>query len=176
MRRKARKVKCALFPSAALLAALIGAACAPARAGEQGPVGTLAGGKILSWNLTLAGLLRSPFNLFPSDSVVYLQGSQIGATGNDVTFAYSGSGDGEAESEANPFDGNRACDPGGLCFGGNGPPENPFEAATRSSSDFEVIAPILPAVPEPATWALMLVGVVALGLVRAFTRKALTSK
>lgn len=174
MRRKTRKIKRALFPRVALLAAYIGVACTPARAGGQESAGTLVGGEILSWNLTLAGLLGSPFNLFPSNSVVYLQGSQVGATGSDVTFAYSGSGDSDADSEVNPFDGNRACDPGdGLCIGGSGPPENPFEATARNPSDVEVIASILPAVPEPAAWTLMLVGVVALGLVRVFT---LTSK
>ena len=171
--------------SAALAAALFGADAASARVAYNGggsvgaaageATGVFIGGDILSWNLTLAGLLGSPFNLHPSNSVVYLQGSQVSAIGSDVTFHYNGNPGGE-ESENSLFDGNHGCSPSDwLCFQEKTAPDNIFEAAARSASDIQFPAPNVPAAPEPSAWALMLIGFATLGLLRFWLRMAQTS-
>jgi len=137
--------------------------------------GELAGGDILSWNLTLVGLLGSPFNLHPPNSVVYLQRSRVSATGSDVTFHYSGDEGGGQDSENSFFEGNHSCSPSGFCLRDKTAPENIFDAAAPSASDVQAIASLLPAAPKPATWALMLIGFATLGLVRVWLRNASAS-
>lgn len=173
MPRRARAVKFAAMMGLALMAAVIGGDPARSHHGRglikavAKATGELVGGDILSWNLTLAGLLGSPFNLHPPNRVVYLQRSGVSTTGSDVTFDYSGV-EGAYQKSANSFfDENRGCSrSAGLCHRDKTAPENIFDAAEGSASDVQATS-LFPAAPKRATtWALMLMGFATLGLVR----------
>jgi len=166
---RAPAVKFASLMSLALVAGAIGADLARSRHGSGAAAKAtveLAGGDILSWNLTLAGLLGSPFNLHPPNSVVYLQRSRVSATASDVTFDYSGIEGADEKSGNSFFDEIRAYRPSGPRQRDKTAPENIFDAAEGSASDVRAIS-LPPAAPKRATtWALMLVGFATLGLIR----------
>lgn len=192
MRRNTQAIKGSSLLSGALFAALAGAPLAAARDGSpdnrpvpgslshveaafEAPAETLLGGDVLSWNLTLVGLVGAPFNLGPSNSVVYLSGSRVDATGRDVTFHYSGGDEGDGESGTGPFDGNRDCNPGeGPCVQADASPHSVFEA--QNAAGVRVFAPALPGAPEPAIWTLILRGFGTIALVRVWRRKTLASR
>ena len=172
MPRRARAVKFASLMGLALMATVIGADPARSHHGRSlikavaKATGELVGGDILSWNLTLAGLLGSPFNLHPPNSVVYLQRSGVSATGRDVTFDYSGVEGADQKSANSFFDEIRGYRPSGPRQRDKTAPENIFDAAGGSASDVRAIS-LPPAAPKRATtWALMLVGFATLGLIR----------
>ena len=173
MPRRARAVKFASLMGLALMATVIGADPARSHHGRSlikavaKATGELVGGDILSWNLTLAGLLGSPFNLHPPNSVVYLQRSGVSATGRDVSFDYSGVEGADQKSANSFFDENRSCSrSGGLCQRDKKAPENIFDAVEGNASDVQATS-LFPTAPKRATtWALMLMGFATLGLVR----------
>jgi hypothetical protein len=167
---RARAVKFASLMSLALVAGAIGADLARSRHGSgviraaAKATVELAGGDILSWNLTLAGLLGSPFDLHPPNSVVYLQRSRVSATGSDVTFDYSGMESADEKSGNSFFDEIRGYRRSGPRQRDKTAPENIFDAA--GASDVRAIS-LPPAAPKRATaWALMLVRFATLGLIR----------
>jgi len=169
---RARAVKFASLMSLALVAGAIGADLARSRHGSgviraaAKATVELAGGDILSWNLTFAGLLGSPFNLHPPNSVVYLQRSRVSATGSDVTFDYSGIEGADQKSGNSFFDEIHGYRLSGPRQQDKTAPENIFDAAGESASDVRAIS-LPPAAPKRATaWALMLVGFATLGLIR----------
>ena len=139
---RARAVKFASLMSLAFVAGAIGADLARSRHGSgviraaAKATVELAGGDILSWNLTLAGLLGSPFNLHPPNSVVYLQRSRVSATGSDVTFDYSGIEGADQRSGNSFFDEIRGYRPSGPRQRDKTAPENIFDAAGGAHPTF----------------------------------------
>jgi hypothetical protein len=141
----------------------------------DGNLGKLSESDFLSWNLVITDGTNLPFDLNTLDSSVLTQPDQdVSATANLLTFDFAGPGGLLAFFDANPTPLGS-----GVCWSTTGvggcvvPGDTTGGASIIDLSDTGTaqIAPlsgsayvvgVVPA-PEPATWALMLAGLVGLG-------------
>jgi hypothetical protein len=186
MNGKAMARGCALVSGAAFCAALLGASGASANIvytvnqtigggsvtgtlTTDGATGVLGASDFLGWNLTLKGLMGAMFNLTQGNSVAFVQGSDVNATLTDITFNFGGGDNGILLFQDGLFSGTHYwCNAtqNGDCFQGKTvAPISIFDSSSQNvpASGIQVIASVSAAVPEPSTWALMLLGFASLG-------------
>ena len=131
----------------------------------DGAFGVLGAGDIVAFNLELTGPGNS-FNL-TSPSNVYVNGVDLTATAHDLSFDFSGADNGSFLLQQGPKNGrNYYCDATSSADCLQGESDVPGFYTDPSSqivsrSGVQVIG--VAGVPEPASWALMLLGVSALG-------------
>ena len=145
----------------------------------DGATGVLARGDITGWNISIvdsAGMV----DLTPANSQVLLQGSDLTATATALSFNFSGSSillfEAATIGDGGPF----YCATTGGCFGENTPSqgvstvngENPIEQQAYTGN---VVLGTAGAVPEPASWALMLAGFGGLGFAIRTRRNAVAA-
>jgi len=130
----------------------------------DGKVGVLSLDDILSFNILAAAPVGVPI-FTPDDTIVSLIGDDLVSTGRYITFAY-GADDGGVFSFENTFGlpgshfwcngtaGQGTCAQGMTVVGAD--PQNQSFGSVASTT-------ILGAVPEPATWTMMLIGFAGLG-------------
>jgi PEP-CTERM motif len=155
----------------------------------DGATGTLLAADITSWNINQsADTVHFQANLNPANSVVTLTGSALTATATQLFFNFGGSTNSLLEfAPSNFFTGGggislQMCDSAGTCLDQNLTQSHsrlmmafiaPGCCSTSSGVNESVALQIgaastTPSVPEPSTWALMLVGFAGLGF--AFRR------
>jgi hypothetical protein len=169
----------------ALIPALLGAAAAQAGAivyhvdqtiGDGSVVGTiqtdgafgvLGASDITSWNLNLNGVGAS-LNLTPLNSHVLDDGVDVTATATDLFFNFSGADGARLLFQTGGEDGEQYyCDAAAAadCFqGATVAPITIFDpSAQHVPEEGNQIIGVAGGVPEPATWAMFVAGVAALG-------------
>lgn len=145
----------------------------------DGTTGVLDSANIIAWNLELKGVGAS-INLTNSNSVVDDSGSDVTATTTDLFFNYSGTDDGFLVFQVDLFSGNEYycnavtsqgfdCAPGASVVPqSHSDPSAQYEARTGN----QIIGTVASAVPEPSSWAIMLVfGLGGLGAAMRLRRK-----
>ena len=182
MRRKSKTIRHGLLLSAALGTMLLGAEAASANIvynvdrtvgmgsvtgtiTTDGNTGTLGLGDFLAWNLTLKGVGAS-YAINNTDSVIW--GDPFGdvtATATDLYFNFSGSTGDMIFQQGESSGSHYYCDQAGVtaCFQGESDvPQYYTDSSAQivSRTGNQIIGSV---VPEPSTWALMLLGFAALG-------------
>jgi len=152
----------------------------------DGATGVLTGGDILDWNIkmtegsdtfTLQGLGGS------NNSNSLLSGGLLSATATQLLFNYGGgSGFLLIQSPSTGSGQTFWCVQVNGCFDFAGPaeaidPHTGFNFTRQAYGDQQVIATVAGAVPEPSTWAMMLIGFAGLGFAayRRTVKQALTT-
>ena len=134
----------------------------------DGNTGTLGLGDFLAWNLTLNGVDAS-YTINNTDSVIW--GDPFGdvtATATDLYFNFSGSTGDIIFQEGESSGSHYYCDQAGAtaCFQGESDvPQYYTDSSAQivGRTGTQVIGSVGGAVPEPSTWALMLLGFAGLG-------------
>jgi hypothetical protein len=137
----------------------------------DGTLGTLGTGNFVSWSLVLTGSSGPSYTITNLDSgaAVLVQGSDVSAGATAITFDFSAGDNGFILFQDGLFSGNHYwCNAAssGTCFQGKTvTPGNVFDGTSIhiGESGVQIIAGSASGVPEPSTWALMLVGFAALG-------------
>ncbi len=145
----------------------------------DGTIGTLSGADFTAWNLLLTGAGAS-FVLTNLNSNVYLTGTGTTATATDISFDFSGASAGTLLFQAGGYgSGNtywcNASAAGACRQGTTVAPESYFSPSfqTEARTGDQIIAGnAVAAVPEPASWAMMLGGFGAIGGAMRSRRKA----
>lgn len=135
----------------------------------DGATGALSTSDITDWLITISDS-HGTFTLTPLDSQVQIGGSALSATPTDLTFDFAGSGYALFQNPAIGSSANFLCFAGQVC-GNYSDAINllvgtdfPAGVSTSPMSGSVIIASAISgAVPEPATWAMMLVGFGAVG-------------
>lgn len=132
----------------------------------DGATGVLGTSDFVGWNLELNGV-GATFHITQANSVVLVVGSDVTASAGDLFFNYSGGDNGYLLFQDGLFSGTRYyCDATsvGACYqGATVTPESIFDASAQhvAMSGNQIIG--VSAVPEPSTWAMMLIGFAGLG-------------
>jgi PEP-CTERM motif len=137
----------------------------------DGTTGILNSSNIIGWNLELKGVGAS-INLQNTDSVAYDSGSDLSATANDLSFNYDGTDDGFLVFQVNLLSGaqyycNAVTSQGVDCTpGASVIPQHSTDPSAQHAfrTGNQVIGTVASVLPEPSSWALMLVGVGGLGV------------
>jgi hypothetical protein len=183
MNGKAKARGRALVFGAALAAALLAAGSASANItylvnqafGDGSVKGTLTtdgtlGGIIapdfVAWDLTVTGKGGSTFDLVNGKSGVFTQGSDLFATATQITFDFSGGDNGYflvQESFGNGL--HYWCNSTyyGTCNQGKSAVPDAYNSPSAVFVNESGVQVIAGGVPEPSTWALMLLGFAGLG-------------
>jgi hypothetical protein len=130
--------------------------------GNTGPLGA---GDITGWNLELNGVAAS-YGLTNSDSSVYVVGSDLTATTTHLYFDFSGSDNGYLLFQVVEFSGNNYyCNAtsSAVCLQGKSVAPQSFSDPSFQNAPALGVQVIASAVPEPAAWATMLLGMAAIG-------------
>jgi len=131
-------------------------------------IGALNAANLTAWNILVSDGANS-FTLTESNSAIGMSGSNLSATATDLLFNFSSSG---YFFFQNPFAGSGGpyfCWQGNGCFdfGGGAIGLNPVDGSPDQLTRLQgtlVVASVAGGVPEPATWAMMLLGFGAIGL------------
>ena len=131
----------------------------------DGATGAILPTDFLSWNLELNGVGAS-FNLTQANSVVFERGADVNATPSEITFNFSGDDNGLFLVQDGLFQGTHYwCNAtqSGACFQGKTVTPIFFSDSSTQNVPASGIQVIMTAgaVPEPSTWALMLLGFAA---------------
>lgn len=151
----------------------------------DGTVGLLSTANISSWLVQVSNSLDplDNFTFTPGNSFINVTGSALFATTTSLAFDFASTGSNRLLFYANGVDANGLThfycfETGGSCSGDNATGEAIYTRATRFEfsrvqrsgiADLGTISEVPGAVPEPSTWALMLVG---FGLVGGAMRSA----
>jgi hypothetical protein len=130
----------------------------------DGSMGILSASDIASFDLAADGPMMAEIPANPRDTTLSLVGDDLVATGRDLTFAYGATDGGILSFQFNFTDpgtlfwcnatgGQSACSQGISLFG-----FPPTEASVTLTDTL-----VLGSVPEPSTWAMMLLGFAGLG-------------
>ncbi len=149
-----------------------------------GETGVLTASDILAWDLELQGVGAS-YHLVSTSPIAekHVIGNDLTATSTDIYFNFSGtSGDQFLIQNGDEGGQNYWCNSVGLtsCYPGKSDVPvfftDPSSQFDQTASGNQIIAAAGVAVPEPSTWAAMLVGFIALGLAsHRASRKTLSS-
>jgi len=145
----------------------------------DGLIGTLGTGDFVHWNLLLTGGGGVTYNLVDGDSSVLVSGSDLSATATDIVFNFSGDASSYFLVQHTLFSGmNYWCNAAalGTCYQGKSDvPGSIFDASAQvePAVGLQVIAST---VPEPATWALMLLGFAGMGFAAIRRVKAVPAR
>jgi len=143
----------------------------------DGAIGVLTQSDVTDWTIGLTDSAGS-FTLTSSNSEFLDIGSGLSATSTGLYFDFGSGGIALWENSVIGDDGPFYCLTSNNCWGNSGAaegvstqsPESPIEGVPQSGNQLLARAG---AVPEPATWAMMLVGVGGLGMsLRGNRRKA----
>jgi hypothetical protein len=133
----------------------------------DGVIGTLGTGDFVHWNLLLTGAGGVTYNLVDGTSSVLVSGSDLTAIGKDIVFNFSGDASSYFLIQHTLFSGqNYWCNAAAseVCYEGKSDvPGSIFDASAQveSAVGLQVIATT--GVPEPATWALIVLGFAGVG-------------
>ena len=136
----------------------------------DGATGVLSAADITAWTLDLNGVGAS-FSIDNTNSFIDLVGGDVTATASDLFFDYSGGDDGFLLFQQVLFSGaHYYCDAtsSGTCFqGATVTPQTIFDPSAQHVAERgkQIIGTAAGGVPEPASWALMIVGLGSLGAV-----------
>lgn len=145
----------------------------------DGTLGALGIANIVDWNIQITDS-HGTFNLIPSTSDFGYAGG-FSATSTDLFFDFSGGGYALFQNPTTGSGQNLFCFASSLCGVFSNAENllvgNDFSALGVSSSPYQgnqIVASLRGpgAVPEPGTWAMMLVGFGAIGMAMRQTRKA----
>lgn len=148
----------------------IGAGSVTGTITTDGVTGMLSVGDIVTWNLTLQGVGAS-YHLASTDSNAnkYVIGDDLTATKADIYFNFSGTTGDQFLLQDGPEIGNTYwCNSAGAssCYPGKSDVPESYNSLSaqfdKTASGNQVIASV-GGVPEPSTWALMLIGFAGLG-------------
>jgi hypothetical protein len=132
----------------------------------DGATGVLSAGNFLDWDLTLNGVGAS-YHLTRPPSVVELVGSGVSATPTKLLFDFGAAGDNHLLFQDGLYSGTQywcAASSAATCLQGQTVAPQFYSAPSGQNVQFsgqQVIG--VAAVPEPAVWAMLLMGVAALG-------------
>ena len=149
----------------------------------DGTIGTLGTANILDWTIVLTQgadsfTLKGPAS--GANSVVLVQGSALSATNTGLAFDFSGAQNSLFIIQAPSLGSAQTfwCVEVSGCAGGASTEDllagpNFGDRTYQSYSGVQVIASLSSAVPEPATWAMMIIGFGAVGsMVRTSRRRS----
>lgn len=142
----------------------------------DGTLGALGFANIVDYNIQITDS-HGTLNLIPSTSDFGYTGFGFSATATDLFFNFSGGGYALFQSPTVGSGQNFFCFASSSC-GLRGNAENLLVGSTLSEISSTprqgnlIVASIRGAVPEPGTWAMMLVGFGAIGMAMRQTRKA----
>ena len=140
----------------------------------DGTLGALSFANIVNYNIQIADS-HGTFNLIPSTSDFGYAGG-FSATATDLLFNFSGGGYALFQNPTTGSGQNFFCFAGSLC-GQSGSSENLLvgsnfsEISNTSRQGNVIVASIRGAVPEPGTWAMMLLGFGGMGVALRRSRK-----
>lgn len=126
----------------------------------DGAIGTLTASDITAWNLDLNGV-SAFYNLTNSNSVVYVQGSDVSASLNDLYFNFSGGDDGIFLFQQSLFSGQHYyCDATetATCFQGATVTPEAFNSPSEQNVALSGKQIIGTALPEPMTLSVVCLG------------------
>lgn len=137
----------------------------------DGVTGPLDSSNIISWSVTLNNGSLTPSFSNSDGGALYLVNSQLSSDGVNLLWDY---GLGDSNTDGYAYFVNGADPRSFLCFQLNGCVDAsrgsvwiadpwPIEVQTTSQRGQQIIASISGAVPEPATWAMMLLGFGGIG-------------
>lgn len=145
----------------------------------DGALGVLSTGDILDWNITMTEG-SDTFTLQgasgSNNSTALLYGSGLSATATQLLYDYnSGYGFLLIQSPNSGSGQTFWCVQGNGCYNFDGPgeaidPHTSFNFTSQAYSDVQAIASVAGAVPEPSTWAMMMLGFVGVGFM-AYRRR-----
>jgi hypothetical protein len=139
----------------------------------DGHTGTLLASDFTGWNLTLSiPSVGETYVLTDLNSVVYVQGSDVTATSTQISFDFSGVDNGILLFQNGLWSGAHYwCNATslGACY--QGKTVVPIDVFTAYSQVSASGAQVIAGVPEPASWAMLLVGFAGLGLIGRYAAR-----
>jgi hypothetical protein len=132
-------------------------------------IGTLASSNVLGWNILVSDGTNN-FTLTQLNSALGMGGANLTATATDLLFNFSSGGYALFQNPTTSSGGPFFCWQGNGCFdfGGGGTGLSPVGCCSSFQvTRFEgtqIVASVTGAVPEPATWAMMLLGFGGIGM------------